>query len=158
MKPPVIQIDTREKPHAIVHIVKHFDLLGIRHHRSKLYVGDYMNLDNARLVVDRKQNLLELAQNVCQGHDRFRNELVRAQKAGIQLIVLVEGCSKVRTIEDLERWKNPRLVYSKAALKGARFAKILRTMEERYGVKFVFCSTRQTPKKLLELLEVPPHG
>ena len=52
-----IQIDTREKAKAIQKILQEFDKQGITQISSKLYVGDYMNYDNPRLVVDRKQNL-----------------------------------------------------------------------------------------------------
>ena len=63
-----IIIDTREKPKAIEKIVKEFDLQGIKYVRSKLFGGDYQSLDNARLVIDRKQDLQELCGNVCQQH------------------------------------------------------------------------------------------
>ena len=53
----VIQIDSREKARAIRKIVAEFDRQGIIHPVSKLMVGDYMNYDNPRLVVDRKRNL-----------------------------------------------------------------------------------------------------
>ena len=51
-------------------------------------VGDYMNYDNPRLIIDRKQNLSELCNNVCQDHDRFRKELRFAQDNDIQLVIL----------------------------------------------------------------------
>lgn len=52
-----IQIDSREKARAIKKIIKIFDENGIKHFSSKLLVGDYMSLDNPRLIIDRKQNL-----------------------------------------------------------------------------------------------------
>ena len=73
-----IQIDSREKARAIKKIVQTFDKEGINYFSSKLLVGDYMSLDNPRLIIDRKQNLQELCGNVCQQHERFRNELIRA--------------------------------------------------------------------------------
>lgn len=69
-----IQIDSREKARAIQKIVAEFDRQGVDHFVSKLYVGDYMNYDNPRLIIDRKQDLTELCGNVCQGHNRFRDE------------------------------------------------------------------------------------
>ena len=68
-----IQIDTREKARAIRQIVSYFNEAGIQHYTSKLFVGDYMSLDNPRVVIDRKQNLLEICSNVCQQHERFIN-------------------------------------------------------------------------------------
>ena len=104
----IIQIDSREKSKAIQKIIAEFDRQGIKHPVSKLMVGDYMNYDNPRVIVDRKQNLTELCSNVCQDHDRFRRELVLAQENGIQLIVLCEHGKGVESLEDVIFWKNPR--------------------------------------------------
>ena len=51
-----IQIDSREKARAIKKIIKIFDENGIKHFSSKLLVGDYMSLDNPRLIIDRKES------------------------------------------------------------------------------------------------------
>ena len=61
----MIWIDSREKDHAIQKILNHFQSVHTKYFVSKLPVGDYMSLDNPRLVIDRKQNLSELCQNVC---------------------------------------------------------------------------------------------
>ena len=52
-----IQIDSREHPKERERIEAQFDALGVKHFSSKLYIADYMNLDNPRHVVDRKKNL-----------------------------------------------------------------------------------------------------
>ena len=49
-----IQIDSREKARAIRKIVKTFDDNGVKHFSSKLLVGDYMSLDNPRLINRQK--------------------------------------------------------------------------------------------------------
>lgn len=85
-----IQIDSREKSRAIRKIIKTFDEQGVKHFVSKLLVGDYMSLDNPRLIIDRKQNLQELCGNVCYQHERFKKELLKAMEAGIQLVILIE--------------------------------------------------------------------
>lgn len=103
-----IIIDSREKARAIQKIITEFDRQGITYDVSKLYVGDYQSLDNARLAIDRKQNLSELCSNVCQQHKRFRNELIRAQEMGIKLIILVEHGGKIKSLEDIKDWVNPR--------------------------------------------------
>ena len=53
-----IQIDTREHDEAVKGIKQYFDNNGIRHFDSKMFVGDYMSLDNARFCIDRKQRSL----------------------------------------------------------------------------------------------------
>ena len=104
-----VQIDTREKDHAIRHILAEFEKQGVRHFRSKLYVGDYQRLDSGLLVVDRKQNLTEIASNLTQQHQRFRAELERARAAHIRVVILCEHGGQIRSIEDVAAWKNPRL-------------------------------------------------
>ena len=103
-----IQIDTREKQRAIRKIIKTFDDNGVKHFSSKLLVGDYMSLDNPRLIIDRKQNLQELCGNVCQQHERFKRELLKAIDAEIQLVILVEHGPDIQSLEDVWFWENPR--------------------------------------------------
>lgn len=102
-----IQIDSREKARAIKSIVAEFDRQGVKHFVSKLFVGDYMSFDNPRLIVDRKQNLTELCGNVCQQHNRFRDEMIRAKEHGIKIIFLCEHGKGIRSLEDVATWSNP---------------------------------------------------
>jgi ERCC4-type nuclease len=147
-----IQIDSREKARAITKIVRTFDQNGIKHYVSKLYVGDYMNLDNPRLVIDRKQNLSEVCANVCQDHDRFRAELIRAQEQGIKVIILVEHGEDVKTLQDVIWWVNPRLKNSPKAMTGERLFKIMQTLERKYDCVFKFCTKEQTGAEIVRLL------
>ena len=59
-----IQIDTREKARAIQQIKAEFAKQNIETITSKLWVGDYARIDNMTTVIDRKQNLNELAGNI----------------------------------------------------------------------------------------------
>lgn len=162
-----IQIDSREKARAIRKIVKTFDDNGVKHFSSKLLVGDYMSLDNPRLIIDRKQNLQELCGNVCQQHERFKRELLKAMDAGIQLIILIEHGNDIKSIEDVYFWKNPRkhevrwrtvngkkerYVASSKAVDGNQLYKPLCTIRDRYNVRFEFCEKNDTGKKIIELL------
>ena len=135
-----IQIDSREKARAIKKIIKIFDENGIKHFSSKLLVGDYMSLDNPRLIIDRKQNLQELCGNVCQQHERFKKELIRAIDAGIQLVILVEHGPDIQSLEDVWFWKNPRK------------HEIRWTIRDRYNVRFEFCNKKDTGKRIIEIL------
>lgn len=147
-----IQVDTREKARAIEGIIKEFDKQGVTHFSSKLYVGDYVNLENSFSVVDRKQNLLEVCSNVCQQHKRFVNEIKRAKAAGIKIIFLVEHGENIKSLEDVKNWVNPRLKESPLAVSGERLYKILSTLERTYGVEFRFCDKRNTGKRIIEIL------
>ena len=148
----VVQIDSREKAKAITKILAEFDKQGVQYYVSKLFTGDYMNLDNPRLIIDRKQNLSELTNNVCQGHKRFRAELERAQEYGIQLIILCEHGNNIKQLSDVQYWVNPRLKESPMAMSGDRLYRVLSTMSKTYGVQFEFCNKNQTGKRIIELL------
>ena len=148
----VIQIDSREKAKAIKKILAEFEKQEVNYYTSKLWAGDYMSLDNPRVIVDRKQNLSELCQNVCQDHDRFRRELVRAQENGIQLIILCEHGKDIESLEDIIFWENPRLKKSPKATTGQTLYNILTTLQRKYGVRFEFCTKEETGKRIIELL------
>lgn len=148
----IVQVDTREKEKAIEKIQKTFEEKGIKTVSSKMYVGDYQNLQNGSVVVDRKQNLSEICSNVCQQHERFKAELIRAQEAGIKIFILCEHGKDIKTIEDVKNWVNPRLKKSPKALTGEKLYKIMKTQEERYGITYLFCNKEETGEKILEIL------
>lgn len=162
----IIQIDSREKARAIRKIIKEFDRQGIRHPVSKLMVGDYMNYDNPRLIIDRKQSLSEICCNVTQDHARFQKELKLAQDNEIQLVFLVEHGKGIRKLEDVIWWDNPRRwkrernpetgkwtdVETKATT-GDVLYKILRTLERKYGCRFLFCDKEDTGREIIRILE-----
>lgn len=168
-----IQCDTRERPKELARILKQFDRLDVKYFKSKLYVGDYMSLDNPRLVIDRKKDLLELCGNVTQQHERFRDELIRAKEHGIKIVVLCEHGDDIQELEDVIFWVNPRseetewrmvdghptkvFKYPKAT-RGDQLYKSLCTIHDRYGVEFVFCNKTQTGAKIVEILGGDDNG
>lgn len=156
----VIQVDSREKRHIIERILNGFDRRGVQHYISKLYKGDYMNIDNPRLVVDRKQNLAEVAYNftdakkTTKGYSsRFENEMAEAQKLGIKIVFLVEHGGQIRSIEDVPKWVNPRLQESPMAISGERIYRKMLAFQNYYGVEFQFCSKAQTADRIIEILQ-----
>lgn len=164
-----IQIDSREKARAIKKILATFDENNVDHYISKLFVGDYMNLDNPRLVIDRKQNLSELCSNVCQQHERFRREIVRANENGIRIIFLCEHGQGIESLEDVLFWKNPRGTRRKKtssgwveektkAMSGETLYKILSTIHRKYGVDFLFCEKDETGNRIIEILSDNDSG
>ena len=163
-----IQVDSREKAHAITRILEHFHASGVKYYISKLYIGDYMNLDNHRVIVDRKQNLDELCGNVCRQHERFRAELIRAQENGIRLIILCEHGHGIKSLDDVLFWRNPRARTKKLingrwtwteqkVMHGDTLYKILCTMQRKYGVSFLFCDKAETGRRIVEILSNDEH-
>lgn len=153
---PTLVEDTRQQ--ASQHVEKNAYWKSIGQHvvRSKLIAGDYMFVGGT-VSVDTKRNLLELASNIDQQHDRFRSELVNARECGIELHFLVENADGVRDLSTLARWQNPRrFVNAKRGLRppidGRRMAKACATMEERYGCFFHFCTPEEAGARVLEIL------
>lgn len=127
-----------------------------------------------KVAVDRKNSIDEICGNICsstKAHERFRDEVILAQKCGCKFYVLVED-EKVKNLDDLERWENPRAKkyfikkarmakgynYSTPLPKqppasGKTLAKALRTMMDKYGFEVVFTEPKYAGKKIVELLE-----
>lgn len=162
-----IQVDTREHAKEWERIKGQFDALGVRYFRSKLYVGDYQSLDDPRLVIDRKRDLQEICGNVCQQHERFKAELLRAREQGIKLVILCEHGADIKDLEDVYFWQNPRKyrirwrtvngkrvksVISDKAVDGPQLYKSLCTIRDRYGVDLVFCQKGDTGQRIVEIL------
>ena len=162
-----LQIDSREHAKELARITRQLDRIGVKYFKSKLYVGDYMSLDNPRLVIDRKKDLQELCGNVTQQHERFRDELIRAKEHGIKIVVLCEHGDDIQELEDVIFWVNPRseemewrivnghpmkvYKYPKAT-RGDQLYKSLCTIKDRYGVEFRFCNKTETGAKIVEIL------
>lgn len=120
--------------------------------RSKLFVGDVSLLNDQSVSIDLKRNLQEVCQNVCQDHARFRRELERAMEYGIKLVFLVEHGGSIKSLEDVQNWKNPRLKDHPLAMSGERLYKVMLTMQNKYGIEWQFCDKRCTGKRIIEIL------
>lgn len=142
----MIIVDTREKKWD--HIRSYFGSVGEEWIQQKLDVGDYMDPDRPLIIVDRKQNLSEVATNLCSKDDgRFWRELRRAHESGIRLYVLVEHGRSVKELRDVAAWKSP---YSK--ITGKRLLDEMYRVAFAYGVEWRFCEKKDTGKKIKELL------
>ena len=144
--------DSREKAHIIGRILDYFDREGIKHYSSKLIVGDYMNIDNPRRVVDRKFSLSELATNLTNDSGRFMREIRLAKELGIHMIVLCEQGAWVKGIKDVAQWHNPMQGKIPYAISGKDLMERIYRVHIAYDVDFLFCDKRSTGKKIVELL------
>lgn len=148
----VLLEDTRNQVGKHANIHAYCESKGIEIIRQALCVGDYAIANRHDVCVDTKQDVKELAMDIFQAHRRFREECERAQRCGIQLIILTEEKLPGGT---LKNWRSPLgkdgrplCLFDPETLR-----KCMITMQERYNVKFRFCDGRSTGRILMEYLE-----
>ena len=150
----VLLEDTRNQAGKHKNIETYCKQAGIEIIRTKLLVGDYMltGPESGGISVDTKYGVPELASNVFQEHERFREECEKAQRCGIQLIVLTE---EVLPHGRIDHWRSPmgRDGLPRYKFDPEKLRKAMITMQDKYQVKFRFCDGRSTGKILLEYLK-----
>lgn len=149
----VILEDTRQQRGK--HDIKHtyWNECGIEVKRTKLVVGDYM-VFGGTVIIDTKKDVEEIAANIGgKEHARFREECKLAQKLGAQLVILVENRDGIYTLPDVARWVNPNPRKVAQSIEGPRLAKAMKTMSDRYGVTFMFCTPEESGELIIRLLE-----
>lgn len=154
----IIQQDTREQLGKHDHVLKYFKDNGIECYRDMLPVGDYSLYISHRICIDTKQDVLELFMDLTHDHVRFREELIKAQERGIQLVVLVE---EKLPKGGLANWKSPVWKFTTSKhKKGEKVTKAnpktmkaaMLTMQKKYGVIFRFCDKSETGKEIVDML------
>ena len=147
----VLYEDTRQQKGKHSHVVRYCEEHGIEIIRQGLNVGDYQIAGKGDIAVDTKCGVPELAMDVFQDHDRFREECERARRCGIQLVVLVE---EELPGGRLDFWRSPigwdGLPMHK--FKPEVLRKVCLSMQQKYGVRFRFCSRHDAGRMILEYL------
>lgn len=143
----LIVVDTREKGNK--KILEYFDKAGQDYIISKLDAGDYMLYKNPKIIIDKKDGLLELAGNLCRTteHERINREIQRAKDMGCENFIFLIQDSKIKTIEDIKNWSSPH-----TKVKGETLLKIMQTMCKKYAIKFIITSRKNMGAKIIELL------
>lgn len=149
----IIQVDTREKARAIEPILNYLNNNKQQYIINKLYAGDYVALENPFVIIDRKQNIRELATNATKEHERFKRELQRVQEIGAEMVILVQedkiDGKKIESLEDVMLWTPKK---GQGTVSGMRVYKILAYWSKVYPVRFEFIPKRDTGKRIIEIL------
>lgn len=149
MKNNIIICDTREKGNK--KILEHFADVGQDYIISKLDAGDYMLYKDYTTIIDKKDGLLELAGNLChtQEHERIKREIAKARELGcVNFIFLIQD-NKIKSTEDIANWTSPH-----TKVKGETLLKIMRTMKDKYGIRFIIVPKKNMPEMIMKLLGV----
>ena len=151
--------DSRQQVGQHKNVEAYCKRMGITIVRTCLDVGDYMFPDG-KVSVDTKADILELSHNVMSSdHRRFKNECLRASESNISLVVLIEEMPpfgrldmwevpRFRSSGRYHRYGDPMTLVDPSALRKACI-----TMQREYGVKFRFCTRRQSPAQIIKYLK-----
>lgn len=173
----ILLCDTRQQQGKHSQKEAWFQKNGIEVRRTKLYVGDYTLPTDQSVCVDTKKDFQEIIGNLTQGHERLEEEAERAKEAGIRLIFLIENDGGevkkgtgiynpvITKLEDVHKWKNPRLFimyrgkqkYPRAT-KGITLQKMLYSFASHHGCEFQFCHSRDSAQRIVELLTGKENG
>lgn len=148
---------------------KYWESNGIQVIRNVLPYGDYCL--PPEIVIDTKRNIDEIAMDISADHDRFVKSLVLAKESGSRFIVLIENDVGCYCVDDVSRWENPRLtewyklramqksgkkvykrVSSRPPISGKQLCKAMKTIAEKYGVTWEFCSPCEAGARVVEIL------
>ena len=140
--------DTRQKDGK--HMTKHFgfESLGADLLRCKLPFGDYAL--PPRVSVDTKENLVEIAGNLCgsmKERNRFIRECTAARAAGCQLVIMVET-EHEGSLLDLGEIR----LASGKVVTGLQLHRAMTAVSGRYGVRFVLVRPEDAAREIVRIL------
>lgn len=143
----IIVCDTREKGNK--KILEYFNRVGQDYIVSKLDAGDYMLYKNTRVIIDKKDGLLELSHNLCNTleHERIKREIQRAKENGCEQFIFLIQDNKIKTSDDIKKWKSP---YTKVP--GSVLYKVMKTMQEKYKIRFIITKKEKMGETIIKLL------
>lgn len=143
----ILEFDTRDKKDE--YVTNYMDLHGIKYIRNKLYAGDVKLLNSTDVIIDLKKDLLEMCGNLTslKEHERVKREIERAREIGCKRFIFLIKEQRISSIDEVGNWSSTR-----TRVKGETLAKIMRTMEERYGVEFIFTRKELAGAIILEIL------
>ena len=150
----IIESDTRQQKQ--LHIINYFDAKGIKWIRNKLYCGDYKRTDSTKIIIDTKKDLLEICGNLARTteHERIKREIERAREIGCERFIFLIADSKITKVEEVHNWKVPtRKNGTKLTqVPPETLEKIMKTMNEKYKVEFIFCKQNKMGEVIVNIL------
>lgn len=107
--------------------------------RYGLLVGDYSTMKLRHTFAIERKSLADLYSTITKGHVRFRKEHIRATANGIELVLYVEGSKEDF---ELKNWPGG----NRRDCKGETLIKIIDSIEQRWPLEVVWCSSRANCK------------
>lgn len=102
----------------------------------KLDEGDYTTTSLLNLAHIERKSGSDLYGSIIQGHERFRNEILRANAKQLKLAIFVE-CS-------LDNFIHKNFAYGKhLKTPPSILEQIINTISTKYAISFIFCKNRK---------------
>jgi predicted adenine nucleotide alpha hydrolase (AANH) superfamily ATPase len=100
-------------------------------------------------IIDKKDGLLELSGNLCNAkeHNRIKREIAKARELGCKNFIFLIQDSRIKSLEDINNWTSK---YTK--VKGSTLLKIMNTMKQKYGVRFIIVPRTKMGATIINLL------
>lgn len=145
----VIQVDSREKNKDIAEEIRN---LGYRVNVTKLCSGDYRNDMYSPAIVERKQNLQELANNLTSkmGYQRLINEINRTPERQTMVFLITQNdyisgnqLIHINNLDDIINWYG----YRPAIHNGKNIMNKITGLMENYQpgkIQIKFCEQKNT--------------
>ena len=150
----IIQIDSREKGNKA--ILDYFNSVGQKYIVSKMYAGDYQDVNSVKVLIDKKDSLVEIAGNLCRTteHLRVKKEIAKACNIGCERFIFLIADKMITSVDEVHTWQVPKRkdgsLYTK--VRPEILEKIMKTMMDKYGVEFMFCEKKNMGKEIVRLL------
>lgn len=142
--------DTRQKPEKHKWKNDYWKERGDTVTRCALPVGDYQLAPD--IVVDTKNGIQEIAQNLCgklSEKERVKNEESKAADLGIKLVFVIEqdGISSKEDLIPLQL-----VLPSSQIVLGEQLKAAMEIHEHKYGSEFVFCKPSESGEVVKKIL------
>lgn len=171
-----IDVDSREHEEKNNWILDYFFENGIYYRYAKLDTADYRLYNDDKILIDRKSGIMEIANNLLsKEHERFKREILRSIENKSKLYILIED-EKISCVEEVANFEIPlfksnqykdvidsngnlkRVCVRKKGDPRAKFnpltlSKVMKTQEEKYGIKYVFAKHKDIPKMIVKILK-----
>lgn len=152
----LIVVDTREKGHK--KILEHFDKVGQDYILSKLEAGDYMLFKEYSTIIDKKDGLGELCNNLTgktqradgsfeRNRERLAREVDKAHELGCKDFIFLIQSSRIKSMEDIFNWKSPH-----TRVTGKQLWGIMKEFRSAHDCKYMVVSKKEIGQRIIDLL------
>lgn len=141
----IIQVDSRENKNC--EVIEYFEKVGQKYFVSKVAGADYINFKSPKVAIDLKGGLLELCNNLTWEHERFKREMNLVKNSmECDMVILIR--EPLNSLEKVKKWSSKRTKVS-----GEQLYKIMKTMQEKYNLMYMFCTRKEAGAKIIEIIK-----